>query len=792
MTSRGYQVVNDPKQSTAHSINLLAGNDEHPPHQGAPKEHMNRPRWRTALSLLLAHGLPGAVSCLLIALNAAELRWRSSMAGGTSEILSVLQVASKAQELLAIFSISQIVLFWLINWLAKGDGMPFGLFVGALSLTVGASPFSKGVWTSLALSLTKTRLLRVCLLVIGATFLGLVLGPATAVMLLPRLDWWPDHNIFQIYSFSTRWFEPLQDSMYIPKNIFPTRLLEDALLGDYCSDPSLDRNGSCPYAGFKYLSPMFSDARDVNATIDSAELSLGRRMIRTDGFGGLQYTCASIWTSPRLINDYMSLNYYDGHSGVSSIEASIRTSAPLIPIVDVICGNSTPATEYKRSLAFMANFLSNANPSFSGSSFGEDIAWQLDLRDTWNETILNNSSDYQLKWRDDVWPNRNVLLGLVLSPGEGAATPNVTVCAINAKYVPAKLWYTSTQNVISSNFTWTLQLNPGGYLGYGDQVGKVLPYKQITIDKSWADVLNANGVLAQLIAGAMADTNHSSYDTDTTNAATGKSNLAIPHRQMAALGAGVLDGIARVGIEHSIAASFSGSSTWSNKTVLVCNKDKWCSQGPLIAGSESYILNSTHDEFMAQNPDWISDSVPSGYADGRNDTPVMRSFAMPVDADEKWTQIAFPVKRYTYGWGFNSTMVKLAAAVLAWYIFVTMVHCSLALFLRESEVGVGLKGLGDILALAWGSRPPIPPKDQAERSSSSISSTVLGKGRTRKNGWLRTVRTFEAGPLGQGSKIVGWQRGVGLRARWNAVNAGLDDDDDGRQVAEVDMVVMPA
>ena len=56
---------------------------------------------------------------------------------------------------------------------------------------------------------------------------------------------------------------------------------------------------------------------------------------------------------------------------------------------------------------------------------------------------------------------------------------------------------------------------------------------------------------------------------------------------------------------------------------------------------------------------------------------------------------------------------------------------------------------------------------------------------------MQRIRTFEATPSGQGSRIVGWQRGVGLRARWNAVNTHADDDDDGRQVAEVDMIVVP-
>ncbi|KAL2431426.1 hypothetical protein ABEF95_008659 [Exophiala dermatitidis] len=788
MTSAKYQAMDgsDPSISYVHDIpddksELALHKIEQPKYK--------RPRWRTALRLLLIHGVPVAASCVLIALNAANLRWRSSLASGTGDILSVLQIASKAQELLLLFSLSHVVLFWLMRSLTKGDGIPFGLFVGALGSSLGATPFTSGVWSSLAQSFRKPRLLRLCLLVVGITLLGVVVGPATAIALIPRLDWWPDHTLFKMWAPSSKNFVPLEARMYIPMDIFPTNITKDYLPGDYCSDPSLDQAGFCPYAGFQDLSALSSDERDVNTTLDTAELSLGRRMIRSDGFGGKEYTSASVWTSHRLINNYMSLDYKDGHSAVSSVEASIKDTAPLTPLVDVICGNSTPGTEYNRSLGFMLNFLSNANAAFTNVTPGDGLNWTIDLRDTWNESILQNSSDHLFEWREDVFPNKSVLVGLVLTPGGNDSSPNVTVCAVNAKYIAAKLWYTSTQTVISSDFTWTPSITPGGYLGYGDVGSKYIATQQITISKAWADVLNTNGLLANLIAGSMTDSNHSMYDNSVQNASA-KSNLVIPHRQMAALGAAVLDGIARIGVNHSInSGSGSTDATWSNQTVLICNNHGWCSEGPLLGGSEASILNTTHDEFLRQYPGYTADFVPTGYADGRNDTPIMHSFAMPADGYQNWTHISFPVKVYSYSWGFNTTLVKLAVAVLAIYLLIVLVHCCLVLVVEGDDAWVHVRNLGDVLALAWASHPPSPPPNRADSSSSSAS---LKSESSKTKGVLRSMSQLSntvAPSSGQASRTVGWHRSVALKPRWaSTTDQERDGDADSCYTRDADMV----
>ncbi|KAL2411314.1 hypothetical protein ABEF94_002974 [Exophiala dermatitidis] len=608
-----------------------------------------RPRWRTALRLLLIHGVPVAASCVLIALNAANLRWRSSLARGTGDILSVLQIASKAQELLLLLSLSHIVLFWLMRSLTKGDGIPFGLFVGALGSSLGATPFTSGVWSSLAQSFRKPRLLRLCLLVVGITLLGVVVGPATAIALIPRLDWWPDHTLFKIWSPSSKNFVPLEARMYIPMDIFP--------------------------AAFNTVSP------------------------------------------------------------------------------------------------------------------GDGLNWTIDLRETWNESILQNSSDHLFEWREDVLPNKSVLVGLVLTPGGNDSSPNVTVCAVNAKYIAAKLWYTSTQTVISSDFTWTPSITPGGYLGYGDVGSKYIATQQITISKAWADVLNTNGLLADLIAGSMADSNHSMYDNSVQNASA-KSNLVIPHRQMAALGAAVLDGIARIGVNHSInSGSGSTDATWSSQTVLICNHHGWCSEGPLLGGSEASILNTTHDEFLRQYPGYTADFVPTGYTDGRSDTPIMHSFAMPVDGYTNWTHISFPVKVYSYSWGFNTTLVKLAVAVLAIYLLNVLGHCCLVLVVEGDDAWVRVRNLGDVLALAWASHPPSPP---ANRSSSSSSAASLKPGSTRTKGVLRSMSQLSntvAPSSGQASRTVGWHRNVALKPRWaSTTDRERDVDADSCYTRDADMV----
>src|SRR5437763_15501677 len=97
-------------------------------HQGAlanptsSDPQQRKSRWRTALRLLQVHFLPTACTAAILALNSAQPWWRNTAEANTNELLAVFQVVAKALEILIIFSMSQIVLFWLVRWLVVGDG----------------------------------------------------------------------------------------------------------------------------------------------------------------------------------------------------------------------------------------------------------------------------------------------------------------------------------------------------------------------------------------------------------------------------------------------------------------------------------------------------------------------------------------------------------------------------------------------------------------------------------------------------------------------------------------------
>jgi hypothetical protein len=239
----------------------------------------------------------------------------------------------------------------------------------------------------------------------------------------------------------------------------------------------------------------------------------------------------------------------------------------------------------------------------------------------------------------------------------------------------------------------------------------------------------------------------------------------IPHLQMVALGTAVVDGLARIGAEYSIAPNTSEADAYraTNRTVLVCNDDGWCSQGSLLPDiSKATVLNTTREEFLRRNPGWPAESVPVA-SDGRNDSQIMRSFPMPAGAKDEWMQISFTRKRYGYGWGINTTTAWLAAVVLGAYVVIVLVHCVVVMCLEAVDVGVAFGSLGEVLALTLTSMPPTPPRKLRMRSTEK-SGTLRPI-----RGWMAKMRTWDE------DTRVGWERDVALRER-KGVHTGESRD----------------
>lgn len=81
----------------------------------------------------------------------------------------------------------------------------------------------------------------------------------------------------------------------------------------------------------------------------------------------------------------------------------------------------------------------------------------------------------------------------------------------------------------------------------------------------------------------------------------------------------------------------------------------------------------------------------------------VKSFPQPANVEQEWTRISFPIKRFGYGWGLNTTLVKVAAAILILHAVMILLHCiNLILTGQRYSYASSVK---ELITLAMNSRP---------------------------------------------------------------------------------------
>jgi len=83
----------------------------------------------------------------------------------------------------------------------------------------------------------------------------------------------------------------------------------------------------------------------------------------------------------------------------------------------------------------------------------------------------------------------------------------------------------------------------------------------------------------------------------------------------------------------------------------------------------------------------------------------MRSFPKPTDADERWTRISIPVRRYGYAYSFQGITIYLSVALLCFHAAMVVVHVLYRVFIERRTFEIG-GSLGSLLILAMGDKAP--------------------------------------------------------------------------------------
>ena len=172
-----------------------------------------------ALQRCFIHLIPSVVSITIITINfkgyfiGAEL---SGLQNTTHLSLAVLQIIAKIQELLIVASTANIIYHQIRHDLTSQRGIPFGLISSGISFTQLSYYWSPAY---LAAVTRKSHWRLHCLLVVSG-LLAATAGPATAVLLLPRLITYSvgETTFFINGSTNMLWPQHVQLDHYNPKN----------------------------------------------------------------------------------------------------------------------------------------------------------------------------------------------------------------------------------------------------------------------------------------------------------------------------------------------------------------------------------------------------------------------------------------------------------------------------------------------------------------------------------------------------------------------------------------------
>ena len=143
-----------------------------------------------ALLRALIHVVPLSVALCEIILN-----WNTFYVGSASYNQATYQLMAKIHEIMIQASISAVVFSCIRSEMALGSGIPFGLLFSGLQITQISYLWSMEFWGALRSGRwgTSRRWLLVLLIPLSIV-LATTCGPASAVLLIPRLQYWPGGN----------------------------------------------------------------------------------------------------------------------------------------------------------------------------------------------------------------------------------------------------------------------------------------------------------------------------------------------------------------------------------------------------------------------------------------------------------------------------------------------------------------------------------------------------------------------------------------------------------------------
>lgn len=702
-----------------------------------PKVVYSYKRREIIRQILLFHLVPVSINFALLGLYVRRVLWVPPWP--TTNLLNTLQFAAKVHETLMIASLASVLLHHIRHrLLSSSHGVPLGLLTSPFRLLdmtylcsqefLAACSSEKGIHGVISI------VIHVYLFVLAA-----ILGPASAIIMLPRLrDWELAHTIAEAH-LPSGWTDPDRPNStyaYIGgrlSDIYPQRVTE-TFISRACDYGNLSQpqTYNCPRYG---LEDLLSDgqlpteenngdededvgyATTFNITVQQmAEPTRPSRTIvvrlRTKAFGNHEtvvdattppdviiylsqhafrwYT--AYWAIPSINNWYGVLpagdrparfNLYPGQLNPEQSPSSWKQ-----PFVSSLCSVQTVSkTDEPRSLFF------DFNQCFGDYGCGPKYTVNLD-----SKFLPSAFKDTGMEFLD--------VSNLKISPGFSPSaafiytqSPNTTLCLIKANWIDFTLagfipW------VQSSPFEWTWKGPEPDWIEETENwFNKTNPTQLIQLDLEW---------LAALDNGSGRGSDHSFFKrlrkACLDYLAFKDNDLDSPHRPLSinlcmasGLSMGITEGLSKVPYHfsaHILGLPFPTPNLSSSITL-----SPWTSTGPRL---NRHFTHFTHMSDLG----WTSATLS------------------PSEIRETSTRLEFAVFEELHGYGFHGVTIILAFLVLFLYVATVFVHILISCF-GTSWSSRAWKKLGEFIVLAI--RSPVP--SVLENTGGGVESSSTWKAR---------------------------------------------------------------
>ncbi|KAL8849786.1 MAG: hypothetical protein Q9221_005269 [Calogaya cf. arnoldii] len=701
----------------------------------------------TSFLYCIPHIIPMMVTIVLLSLNVRGVYWQDLGQTNQSSILQALQYATKAHEIMIITSLTTIVVYRIQHDISSPSGVPFGLLPAGFLFSSPNYAFSKaslGGATARSYDKGLSRYFPLSLLLLVCFALTLVVGPSSAVTMIPRLAWWdvPTPTAFGTEYTDTVFFNRTADELWpmdITNAIYAN--LTDCTIAWQTDEKYCSSRAHEPV--LKWTAMRQNQGTPPNITIfEGDQIS---RFLTSEGGPPDN----SSWTVTSTVGSIFATDlahFWDWLAQNTTLPANI--SRPLLKPapVDSNFQLKKPLVQIFAHDDFEFPHDELRTPpldSFTGETWDLPNDFVMDLRG--RAPSIGDESDTDHPWELFEWFDTALNFSTQGAPSLGAviiyrsygfvdesSNETLAACSINARWAPVEY-------SLDPKDTFTIRQDSPSPMEILRGPDKKDPTEltQMNMTLEWAKSMNPlheeheRPDYPKMSAVERLLTGWGGYRIFTESDSVGKKSL--DWRLSTTLGLYLTEGLAL-------------AFTDPNKASMLYRK------APSL--NDSYVryldnLNHPRAKEVYRNGklDWVEMQDP-------------RWAKLSDISHEPWdvwalqngySEIRFSVQRNGYGYGFEGPTIKLAMTVLLIYLLLAFVHVTYMMV--GGRVYRGYSTVGEMLALAWSS--PLPK---------SLTNSTAGI--KKVSTWRHIVRVRE-GEGGQQLQLVigGFGRSTHSRPR---------------------------